>query len=382
MIFSLNNRHRKCMGLKLVKDDYEIVENEFEEKYIGGIKKYTLYFDKDNLVKIVKTYISDVYISLHEMDVNYKTRNNKTILLPKTNKGRERKLLPNVVDSLNGEGNYFYIACDLKIPAHSYAEIANYTTQKSFYKERYLKCNSWKDMIKWCDKFADDSSEEDIKKVSEFANEKRVHVKYKEGDYFRIKFEKNNYLYGRILLDVYKGEKNGDFDYFAGFMGHNLIIEMFHIITTRTDVSIDELKKLKTFPSEHIMDNIFYYGDCEIIGNEKLDDNQKYPIIYGVRTINKQHSIVFQYGKIQKSLPYEKEKLLGNFAFRGSGFYFTIDNEKIIRQCIKEKSNKPFWDFYKSYNDYDIRSIKNKEIFKKILKQFNMEYLFELYKDY
>ena len=237
-------------------------------------------------------------------------------------------------------------------------------------------------MIKWCDKFADDSSEEDIKKVSEFANEKRVHVKYKEGDYFRIKFEKNNYLYGRILLDVYKGEKNGDFDYFAGFMGHNLITEMFHIITTRTDVSIDELKKLKTFPSEHIMDNIFYYGDCEIIGNEKLDDKQKYPIIYGVRTINKQHSIVFQYGKIQKSLPYEKEKLLGNFAFRGSGFYFTIDNEKIIRQCIKEKSNKPFWNFYKSYNDHDIRSIKNKEIFKKILKQFNMEYLFELYKDY
>ena len=66
----------------------------------------------------------------------------------------------------------------------------------------------------------------------------------------------------------------------------------------------------------------------------------------------------------------------------GSGFYFTIDNEKIIRQCIKEKSNKPFWNFYKSYNDHDIRSIKNKEIFKKILKQFNMEYLFELYKDY
>ena len=48
----------------------------------------------------------------------------------------------------------------------------------------------------------------DLLEVQEFSKEKRKHIKYREGDYFRVKLGRDKYTYGRILLDVYKGVKN------------------------------------------------------------------------------------------------------------------------------------------------------------------------------
>ncbi len=54
-----------------------------------------------------------------------------------------------------------------------------------------------------------DTDAGDLAEIREFANAKRRRCKYREGDFFRFKYDCRNYGYGRILLDVRKFIKNG-----------------------------------------------------------------------------------------------------------------------------------------------------------------------------
>lgn len=376
MNFSLSNEHRKYMGIQPVQPNFDLVKIKK-----GIFEEFYLFFDGNNIVKVIYYFTSDEYLEMTEKDVNYETCENRAIVLPKTSRGKERKLTGSVVESLNGEGNYFSIYKNLK-QKYGHAIIGNHTTQKTFLEDNYIEnCFTLEDMKKWCDRYADECTEKDLSQIQKFSKEKRIHVNYKEGDYFRVKLGKNKYTYGRILLDIYKGIKNQSLTYWDMLMGRALIIEIFHILTEREDVSINDLKKLKTFPAQHIMDNKLYYGDYEIIGNDKIPDHIAYPIMYG-KTTSKNGSdiIVFQCGKTHIEIPYEKKRFHGSFINNAIGFYIDED-EKLIEQCLKEKANKPYWEKYQNWNGIDLRHPSNRNLLIKILKEFKLNNLIELYMD-
>lgn len=385
--FYLTNEHRRCMGLKPIGDNWDMVilKGKYGEEFY-------LFFDGDNIKKMICYQLTEDIILMHEMDINYQTKNNRTIILPKTNRGKEKNLNISALKLLDGEGNYFYINYTANEGA-TRVIIGNYTNQRTFFEETNISnCNSLDKFKEWCDNFAKNSTEEDIEEVTKFSREPRKHIKYKEGDYFRIKLGKNLYTYGRILMDIHKRVKAG-MKYWDIFIGRTLIVETFHILTNRKDVSINELKKLKTFPSEHIMDNRFYYGDYEIIGNDKLPEAIKYPIMYG-RSISAidRDKIIFQCGMINKVIPYngnnlirredEYENNLPNYDFRNSSSGFNITNDiETIKECIKEDSNNPYWEHYKYIALSDLRAPINKEKLKLVLKQMELEDLFKIYND-
>lgn len=373
MNFYLTNEHRKYMGLKPIKDNYElkiIKKNEYQEYY--------LFFDNNKIVKLIEYIISEYEIYMRESDVNYETDDNKSVVLPKTERGSKRKLTGPVIDTFNGEGNYFCIQ-KRKENKYGIAWIGNYTTQKTFYKDEYIEnINSLSDIENWCKKYVSESSEQDLIDVQKFANEKRKHCSFKEGDYFRVKIGRCKYTYGRILMDIYKREKNKTLDYWDVLMCRPLIIEVFHILTSRKDVSIDELKNLKTFPSQHIADNCFYYGEYEIIGNEKLPEELNYPILYGRSICSSNRDIVhFQCGYIHIEKEYNKNKFFGDYLNNGIGFEINQD-ERTIEKCIKENSNKPFWDHYPHYSKQDLRSPENRDKLIAILSEYNLENLLSI----
>ena len=373
MNFYLSNEHRKYMGLKPLKSNYDLVKIKK-----GKFEEYYLFFNGSKIEKVIYYNISNRCIQMREDDVNYETTENRSIVLPKTDRGKQRKLNGSAIDSFNSEGNYFWIS-KTKGDKYGNAIIGNYTTQRTFYSDKYIEhCSNLEDIEKWCNEFVKNSTEEDLLEVQEFSKGKRQHINYKEGDYFRVKLGRNQYTYGRILLDIYKGNKNKSLNYWNRLMGRALIVEIFHILTDRKDVSIHELKNLKTFPAQHIMDNNLYYGDYEIIGNNKLPDNVAYTIMYGIDFSNDGIKITFQCGKIHLEIPYEEKKFYGYFYNNGSGFHIDED-EKLITQCLKENSNKPYWEKY-GYRE-DLRNPKYREILLKILKDLKLENLTKLYID-
>ncbi len=92
--FYINNEHRKYMGLNLLKDSYELI------KFKKYFHEYYVFFDNNKIVKIIEYSLMPKSISIHESDVDYNTTNNKTILLPKTPRGKERKLTWSVIKNL------------------------------------------------------------------------------------------------------------------------------------------------------------------------------------------------------------------------------------------------------------------------------------------
>ena len=96
--FTLNNRQRLCMGLNLVDNTWDIKEIKYSQ-----FETFYLYFDNNKIRKLIKYFDSPVEKMMMEMDVNYDTAQDRTLVLPKTSRGKVRKLSGGVVKTFNGE---------------------------------------------------------------------------------------------------------------------------------------------------------------------------------------------------------------------------------------------------------------------------------------
>lgn len=374
MRFCLSNEHRKYMGLDLVLDNWDVVEYKN-----GDNDEFYLYFDNNIIKKVVHYYITDDFIQLLERDVYYKTKNNRKIVIFDTSSLFERKLDGSVIDALFGNKNYFAIYKQ-KNELYAHVVIGNYSNGRRYYHDENIEdCFGEDDFKKWCDSFIKNRNEDDIKDVNSFKNSKCKYVDYREGDYFRVDLGKNIYSYGRILLDVSKNVKNKTLNYFNVLMGNVVVIEMFHIITDKKNVSIEELKKLKRFPSQHLMDNYLYSGEYEIIGNSPIYDVVLYPIMYG-RGFNEISSskIIFQCGYIHKEIDFDSEKYVGQYLNNSVGFMVDGDYNT-FEKCVIDKSNDYYWKQYSFKKNNDLRHPDNKNKLIEVLNQFDLNELKELY---
>ena len=389
MNYYLTNDHRKCMGITPVDDKCDILI--FKEDKTG--EEYHLFFDGDDIKKVVLFTDNEYELRYRESDVNYKTAENRTVVLPKTNRGKVKKLNISAIHSMNGIGTYFSYSYS-KNNNKASISIGNYDIQRTFFCDRNVNnCDSFEKLLAWCDGFVKDSTDEDVFDAQQFSKQKRQHIKYKEGDYFRVKIGRHKYTYGRILADIYSRIKQG-VPYWNVFMGRTLIVEAFHILTDRKDMSVSELQNLPTFPSIFMMDNAIYYGDYEIIGNGELPSKPKYPIMYGrsISYIDK-NKIIFQCGDIHEELPYSEDALVVPYtmndnsihwekSFINNGSSWSIKtNREVIERCIKEKSNSYYWKYYRFAAHNDLRSPQNAEKLQEVLRQVNHMDLLSIYRE-
>lgn len=301
----LTNEQRRCMGMDMIFSSWDRVEIEH-----GVI----VYFDEDTIRKI----IMEDDKSYREISITTRTTENRTMLCPKTSRGKVKKLTAANLTKLSGEGVYFNYS-------GGHVIIANLSTQLTYYSSRLagIESMAWDSLQKFLDRWVEDTDSNELKKINEFANAKRMHCKFQEGDFFRFPIDRTHYGYGRILLDVEKMRKNGE-KFWNILMGKPVVAAVYHIITEDQNVDIEILKRLKSCPSQYVMDNAFYYGQYKIVGHEELPDDIDYPIMYG-RSISytDPDKIMFQRGHTYKEIP-----LKGNVVvpgdFRNNGIGWTL----------------------------------------------------------
>ena len=138
------------------------------------------------------------------------------------------------------------------------------------------------------------------------------------------------------------------------------------------------------------MDNIFYYGECEIIGHKELELTElDMPISYGRSIDSREPELVYlQYGLIyQKTSTCRFKKYLKDEhaadpgrcetnPYSGNGIGFHIDIARypeLMQRCIEVQSNLPYWnsDIYRV--NYDLRNPKNEAIKREIFNHFNLD---------
>ena len=367
LIFELTNEQRKYLGLIPVEEHWELV------KFDNGIYYY---FEDDTIKKEIK--VSKNYY--HEAELNEKTAENRTMILPKTKRGKIKKFNYTATQSFSPFGTYFTFSTDGVI-------IANYTTQRTYYSEIFSEKEkiSLDNLKKWLDKWMKETTEEDLEEIEEFKNAKRKHCKFNEGDFFAFKISRREWCFGRILLDVSKLKKDENFkknkNYgLTNFMGKPLIIKVYHKISDNKNIDLKELSKCLALPSQAIMDNIFYYGEAIILGNLPLKPEENDMFISVSESISgiDKNIAYLQYGLIYREIPlsdYEKlikDLKIGAQTLRREGIGFVIDTYK-LKECIEAKSNSPFWEKYKKRNVPDLKNPDHIELKRKIFKAFGLD---------
>ena len=367
LIFELTNEQRKYLGLIPVEEHWELV------KFDNGIYYY---FEDDTIKKEIK--VSKNYY--HEAELNEKTAENRTMILPKTKRGKIKKFNYTATQSFSPFGTYFTFSADRVI-------IANYTSQRTYYSETFTEKEkiSLDYLKKWLDKWMKETTEEDLEEIEEFKNAKRKHCKFNEGDFFAFKISRREWCFGRILLDVSKLKKDENFkknkNYgLTNFMGKPLIIKVYHKISDNKNIDLKELSKCLALPSQAIMDNIFYYGEAIILGNLPLKPEENDMFISVSESISgiDKNIAYLQYGLIYREIPlsdYEKlikDLKIGPQTLRREGIGFVIDTYK-LKECIEAKSNYPFWEKYKKRNVPDLKNPDYIELKRKIFKAFGLD---------
>ena len=367
LIFELTNEQRKYLGLIPVEEHWELV------KFDNGIYYY---FEDDTIKKEIK--VSKNYY--HEAELNEKTAENRTMILPKTKRGKIKKFNYTATESFSPFGTYFTFSTDGVI-------IANYTSQRTYYSEIFSEKEkiSLDNLKKWLDKWMKETTEEDLEEIEEFKNAKRKHCKFNEGDFFAFKISRREWCFGRILMDVSKLRKDENFkknkNYgLANLMGKPLIIKVYHKISDNKNIDLKELSKCLALPSQAIMDNIFYYGEAIILGNLPLKPEENDMFISVSESISgiDKNIAYLQYGLIYREISlsdYEKlikELKIGAQTLRREGIGFVIDTYK-LKECIEAKSNSPFWEKYKKHNIPDLKNPDHIELKRKIFKAFGLD---------
>ena len=367
LIFELNNEQRKYLGLNPVEEHWELV------KFDDNIYHYF----EDDIIKKEITVSENYY---HESELNEKTTENRTMILPKTKRGKIKKFNYTAVQSFSPFGTYFTFSTNQVI-------IANYTTQRTYYSESFPESENITidNLKKWLEKWIEETTEEDLKEIEEFKSTKRKHCKFKEGDFFAFKLSRREWGFGRILLDVARLHKDENFkknkNYgLAHLMGKPLIIKVYHKTSDTRNIDLEELSKFRALPSQAVMDNIFYYGEAVILGNLPLSPEENDMFISVSESISATDPDIayLQYGLIYKEIPLSdylkliKELNIGPQTLRREGIGFVIDTYK-LNECINAKSNSPFWEKYNKKNVPDLKNPDHIELKRKVFKAFGLD---------
>ena len=227
----------------------------------------------------------------------------------------------------------------------SLIDLYHHESQRCWYDNIYdgVLPKSIDDFASWVERWCADTTPDDLDAVAAFASSTRVHVKYREGDVFRFKLSRRLYGYGRIVLDygLMRKRKEPMHDVLAG---KSLACAVYHIVTERSDVTVEELQKLPSMPSTHTMDNRLYYGDFVIIGSIPLQEKEDWPILYSDSINVRENAVHLQCGRLYRCLP-DAKPLFGwrQFAQGGTKFYLHFRLLPILLACIEAGNNGPYW---------------------------------------
>ena len=377
----LTNEQRKYLGLNPIEDHWEAME----------IKGILYYFDGDIIKKEIATagYMEDTFY-YSECELNIQTVENRSIVLPKTVKGKPKKLNFTATQSFRPTGMYFMYN-------GSRITIASHTTQKNYYFETLNVDNATIALERWLEKWIKETTKNDLEELNAFKNEKRIHQRYKEGDIFAFKIGRRKYGFGKILIDIVKRRKTEEFKKNKNYgldqlMGTALIVKVYHKISDNINVDIDKLEMGLSLPAQAIMDNHIYYGEYKIIDNREVSyqDLDCVPISTSKSINGLDKNIAYlQYGLIYMEMSLLEYGMYENKSwyykdYRDESIGFSLDYNE-LEDCIKVNSNEPYYCIHKRGK---LNNPYNKKDKKDIFEAFgldgdlNYEDNFKLYRKY
>jgi hypothetical protein len=379
MRFELNNYQREYLGLDSILPTWRKVSlpgDSYREESI-------LYFEDT----ILKRYIVSTENQYVEKQYNVKTRE-RNVLLPKTSRGKERKLTASTLESVMPIGVY------VDITSYGDILIGNYSTQTTFYssdweREQTKEINSFQKII---NDFIFSSPSTHLQQINEFKFALKKRQRFKEGDIFAFKVSRDEYAFGQILLDIAKLKKKNLLPEKHGLrylMAMPVLVRLYQYISKSSTIDVNVLKNVPALPSDYMMDNLLLYGEYKVIGYLPLKENDMdYPISYGTE-LHTSDCVFLQWGLISKTLPKKvfnkftvtenplvsetsSSRIMSNpYGYYSSGFRTCYTGKNIKESIVDGGFNFAKINHYKT--EFDLRNPKNRLIKDELFSQFGLD---------
>lgn len=364
-MFELTNEQRKYFGLQPILDGWARIETINSPLWCTTVA----YIDGT----VIRKYIETGDTTYTEYELCEQLSDDLHNLQPKTAKGK-----PVLLSSANLRKRSGFGMC-LSYSHHQYLnncashiDLYSLTSQKIYYSSEYdpVFVRNIGEFERWINAWCAESTQDDLDDISRFAQLPREHIKYREGDVFRFKINRRLYGYGRMLVDYGRMRKTKT-PFWDLFCAIPLVCSAYHIATEKKDVPVTELAKLNSLPSVPMMDNHLFYGTYEIIGHIPIGEVEDYPMLYGYSTKATEKAVLFQWGKLYRREENGTALFLNNFRDMSIGFGLRFDLA-VLRSCIAEGSNEPYWNQNRYHIDKDLRNPKFHAEREQILRHFGL----------
>jgi len=296
MEFELTNDQRGYLGLEPIEPHLERTVLKGDSYRADSI----LYFDGE----VIKRHILSTKDHYQEKQYNELTRD-RQILLPKTGKGKERKLSGSVLESRQPTGVY----CDIYDFGRVY--IGSYTNQTTFYdthwEKQFEKDATRLDLADVVKEFILTSPEQHLADIKQFKQAQRKLCKFKAGDFFAFKVSRTAYGFGRVLVNIDQLKKRKlltDDHGLSLIMTKPVLVKVYAYLSEIKRPDLINLQQAGSLPSDYMMDNLLLYGQFEVIGNQKLKPEElDFPMSYGRHINGQKYASFLQWGLIHRELP-------------------------------------------------------------------------------
>lgn len=275
----LTNEERRYFGLEPILPDWE----RFPIK-----PGYTVYFDGDVIRKTISICTSSAegwekFLGYIETDNEIHTRD-RSVVLPRTKRGREKKLNYTSVDGMRPTGCSFQM--NLKNPRCNSTlrvwNVKNSINLPIVFPDDLDTLAQFRD---WLTDFVANCPADYFDKVERMKHTPHRTIKYFNGDIFRFEVDLEHYGFGLIIGQPRKMKKDGllrDEHILNDISGIPLLVRLYLLKTTDKDLQVEQIA---AYPLGHtfiMMDNQVIWGAYEIVGNKTLEESDiDFPIQAG-----------------------------------------------------------------------------------------------------
>ncbi len=329
-MYQLTNQQRRFFALAPVEPH----RRELRPKPSPYDKFETVCYAEGCNIKKVTLAGPDIF---REYAVDEQLSDDGTMLLPKTPKGRPVLFSTANLLKRTGTGMHLYYE-------RGYISLYSDISNQNFFQSEYTlgRLDSFEDFSAWVDRWCREGDEALLSEVQTFSRKPRKHCKYREGDFFRIQFDRGLYGYGRLIVDYHLMRKD-KIPFWDTLIGPALLVGIYHIVTDNPNLGPDDLQSLPMLPPTLMMDNRLYYGEYPIVGNAPLDPADFDCPIHCGKYWDKQKNVhlAYQRGKVFRLI--QKEVGL-YFDYRNSAVGWSPDvTIALLEDCIRAGSNDPYW---------------------------------------
>lgn len=258
----LNNEQRPYFGLDPIDPQWDEIE----------IKPgFTVFFDGETIKKVVSCF-ERRGIEYKEYDTILPTRE-RQFVLPKTAKGKEKKLNFTSINAITPTGCIFALRYGSE---HNDSEIwaINPRNGISLPIRKEVPFKSLEDYVSWRNDYIATCPDGYFEKIDRMRNSPHQTVKYFNGDIFRFEIDREHYGFGIVIGQIAKMRKDGLLpkDHVLNHvMTVPLLVRYYRIMTKNHGLPLGEILASPLLPAEIISDNHLIWGVAEIVGSKKLE---------------------------------------------------------------------------------------------------------------